>query len=202
MYLAQKTIKGRRHFFIRQSYRNGDNYLSRDLFDLGANPAKYIIYPGGNSFYFAEIVTDRLDALGATAPDNQLEDIFWRFLKPDIQRALETFRWREKRTNRSNAAKDQKIRATDYHIFDRRRIHFLKFGRMDQGDLARLPAKLFGMLQHKSRDEIEHKFIDLENVLRPAEYKAYTYVIFNIQNYFSEYFAKETPQMLDQQKVD
>jgi hypothetical protein len=202
MYLARKIIKGKHHFFIRHSYRNGDNYLSRDLFDLGDNPAKYIIYPGGNSFYFDEIIADRLDALGATATDDELEDIFWRFLKSDIQRALETFRRREKRSNRSHLAKDQKIPATDYHIFDRRRIHFLKFGRMDQRGLARLPVKLFDMLQYKSRDEIEQKFIDMENVLRPAEYKAYTYVIFNIQNFFSEYYAKETPQMLDQQKVD
>jgi hypothetical protein len=140
--------------------------------------------------------------VGATATDDELEDIFWQFLKPDIQRALETFRRREKRSNRSNSAIDQKKTATDYHIFDRRRIHFLKFGRMDQRDLARLPFKLFGMLQYKSRDEIEQKFIDMENVLKPAEYKAYTYVIFNIQKFFSEYYAKETPQMLDQQKID
>jgi hypothetical protein len=169
MYLAQKITKGRRHFFIRQSYRHGDNFLSRDLFDLGDNPAKYIIYPGGNSFYFDEIITNGLDAAGATAADDELEDIFWRFLKPDIQRALETFRRREKRSNQSNTVMGQKISATDYHIFDRRRIHFLKFGRMDQRNLTRLPVKLFGMLQDKSRDEIEQKFIDMENVLRPAE---------------------------------
>jgi hypothetical protein len=42
----------------------------------------------------------------------------------------------------------------------------------------------------------------METVLRPSEYKAYTYAIFNLQQFFSEWFAKDTPQMLDQQKVD
>jgi hypothetical protein len=202
LYLARKIINGKRHFFIRQSYREGDSYLSRDIFDLGKNPDKYIIYPGGNSFYFNEIVTDGIETAGVDASDSELEDIFWRFLKPDIQRALETFRRREKISNPGYRKKDSKHRASDYHIFDRRRIHFLKFGRMDQRGIHRVPVKLFRMLRHKSRDEIEQNFMDLEYVLRPAEYKAYTYVIFNIQNFFSEYFAKDTPQMLNQEKVD
>jgi hypothetical protein len=42
----------------------------------------------------------------------------------------------------------------------------------------------------------------METILKPSEYKAYTYTIFNLQHFFSEWFAKETPQMLDQQKVD
>ena len=107
MYLAQITIKGRPHYFIRQSYRKEDTFLSRDLFDLGTNPTKYIVYPGGNAFYIDEIVTTRLDALGVQINDAQLEDIFWRFLKPDIQRVLEPFRRREKRSKANQRAKEE-----------------------------------------------------------------------------------------------
>ena len=73
---------------------------------------------------------------------------------------------------------------------------------MDQSAIARLPVKLFRVLRHKSRDELEQQFLQMETILKPDEYKAYTYVIFNLQSFFSEWFAKETPQMLDQQKVD
>jgi hypothetical protein len=202
LYLAQKTIRGRPHYLIRQSYRKDDNFLSRDLFDLGTNPAKYIIYPGGNAFYIDESVTNHLDALGIQTNDEQLEDIFWRFLKPDLQRVLEPFRRREKRSRANQRAKEEDNIITLHHLFDKRRIYFLRFGRMDQRNLGRLPVKLFRMLHHKSRDEIEQKFIEMETVLTPSEYKAYTFTIFNIQNLFSEWFAKETPQMLDQKKVD
>ena len=202
MYLAQITIKGRPHYFIRQSYRKDGSFLSRDLFDLGANPTKYIVYPGGNAFYIDEIVTNHLDALGIQANDEQLEDIFWRFLKPDIQRVLEPFRRREERSKANQRAKEDDNIIALHHLFDKRRIYFLKFGRLDQCNLDRLPVKLFRMLRYKSRDEIEQKFIEMETVLKPSEYKAYTYSIFNLQHFFSEGFAKETPQMLDQKKVD
>ena len=202
MYLAQKTIQGRPHYFIRQSYRKDDIFLSRDLFDLGTNPWKYIVYPGGNAFYIDEIITNHLDALGIQINDEQLENVFWRFLKPDIQRALEPFRRRKERVKGTQRAKAEDNIITLYHRFDKRRIYFLKFGRMDQRHLDRLPPKLFRMLHHKSRDEIEQRFIDMETVLKPSEYKAYTFTIFNLQHYFSEGFAKETPEMLDQQKVD
>ena len=202
MYLARHIIKGKPHYSIRQSYQANENYLSRELFDLGPNPADYIVYPGGNAFYIDEGVTDRLDALGVCCPDDVLENIFWPFLKPEIRRALEGFRRRGKRSRVINPSVERASSASDYHIFDRRRIYFLRFGRMDQSGLARLPVKLFRVLQQKSRDEIEQKFLEMETILKPHEYKAYTYVIFNLQSFFTEWFAKETPQMLDQGKVD
>lgn len=202
MYLARHFIRGKPNYSIRQSYQDNENYLSRELFDLGSNPANYIVYPGGNAFYIDEVVTDRLDALGACPEDDVLEDIFWPFLKPEIRRALQGFRHRGKRSGGTNVPRQRAASASDYHIFDRRRIYFLRFGRMDQSGLARLPVKLFRRLQKKSRDEIEQQFLEMEIILKPNEYKAYTYVIFNLQRFFSEWFAKQTPQMLDQDKVD
>ena len=202
LYLASHIIKGKPHYSIRQSYRDNKNYLSRELFDLGANPANYIIYPGGNAFYIDEAITERLDSLGVLPDDDVLEDIFWPFLKPDIRRALEGFRHRGHRTGKIKPSVEKTNIASRYHIFDQRRIYFLRFGRMDQSGLARLPVKLFRILQQKSRDEIEQKFLEMETILKPTEYKAYTYVIFNLQRFFTEWFAKETPQLLDQDKLD
>ena len=209
MYLARHTIKGKPQYSIRQSYRDNENYLSRELVDLGSDPGSYIVYPGGNAFYIHDVVTDRLDSLGVVADDEILEDIFWPFIKPDIRRALEGFRHRRNRTGKSGSspknADSDRARPDSvprYHDFDRRRVYFLRFGRMDQSGLTRMPVKLFYFLRQKSRDEIEQKFIEMEAILRPREYKAYTYAIFNIQRFFTQWFAIETPQMLEQDKVD
>ena len=57
-------------------------------------------------------------------------------------------------------------------------------------------------MRHKSRDEIEQQFLDMEQQLNPREYKAYAYVIFNINQFFTESFAKKRPQDLKQSAVD
>jgi hypothetical protein len=203
MYLACKEIKGRTHYFIRKSYRHGEYFLSRELIDLGMDPGQYIVYPGGNSFFIDEIIEDRLDELGIKTDQEELENIFWRFLNPEIQRVLEHFRRRERRSKTdSRERRSTENFQTRAHIFDKRRIHFLKFGQMDQRNIGRLPPKLFRVLHHKSRDEIEQAFMHMETLLAPREYKAYTYTIFNLQQFFYESFAKTTPQMLNQDRVD
>ncbi len=203
MYLARTNIKGNIHYSIRESYRDGDHFLSRDLFDLGTDPAEYIIYPGGNSFYIDPVIEDRLDALGVEMPENNLEDIFWRFLDPRIQHALEHFRHREELARKNGASADRSAKvASAVHIFDRRRLHYLKFGRMEQGYLWLVPQKVFNVLRDKSRDEIEQLFFDMESQLNPREYKAYAYVIFDINRFFKESFAKKRPQFLKQSDID
>jgi hypothetical protein len=203
VYLAQKKIKGVTYYYIRESYQDGDAFLSRDLIDLGPDPAKHIIYPGGNAFYIDAAVEEHLDKLGVTPQENDLENIFWRFLDPDIQRALEYFRHRENRWRTGHKSKE-KLENVELlvHIFDKRRLHYLKFGRMEQGYLWLIPQKLFDSLRHKSRDEIEQQFLDMEQQLNPREYKAYAYVIFNIHQFFTESFAKKRPQDLKQAEVD
>ena len=81
-------------------------------------------------------------------------------------------------------------------------MHYLRFGQMNQRDIDRLPLKFFRFLHNKSRDEIEQALMVMETVLSPREYKAYTYVIFDLQRYFHESFARSNPQMLSQDKVD
>ena len=190
MYLAQKKIGKKIHYFIRESYQDGDIFFSRDLIDLGTDPAAHIIYPGGNAFYIDPEIEERLAKLGITCRDNDLEDIFWRFLDPDLQHALTFFRNRESRLRQSRKPK-QKPKTTTHpvHIFDKRRLHYLKFGRMEQGYLWLVPEKFFSILRNKSRDEIEQQFLDMEAQLHPREYKAYAYVIFEIHQFFTESFA-------------
>lgn len=203
MYLASKKINGQIRYVIRETYQQKNGYLSRDLIELGPDPARYIIYPGGNAFYIHASIEDRLIDLGAGKHLDELEDIFWRFVDPEIRRVLEPFRRREDRhrASRKKEAFDDKNHAP-LHIFDKRRAHYLKFGQTDQRSLGRVPLKVFRGLYHKSRDEIEQGFMDMEDALSPREYKTYTYTIFNLQQYFYESFAHRNPQMLSQTKVD
>jgi hypothetical protein len=203
LYLASKKINGQLHYLIRESYQKKDVLLSRDLVELGTDPTQFIIYPGGNAFYIAEVIEDRLLELGAGEKLDELEDIFWRFVQPEIRRVLEPFRSREER---HRAGRKKQAPADEFtvplHMFDKRRVHFLKFGQADQRNIGRMPPKLFRGLRNKSRDEIEHWFMDMEGELNPREYKIYTYTIFNLQNFFYESFAAGNPEMLSQDKVD
>ena len=203
MYLARKTIDGVLHYYIRESYWDGHHYLSRDLFDLGTHPGEHIVYPGGNAFYVDPEIEDQLEALGVNLQTDDLEDIFWPFLNPRIQHALEHFRNRGKRSQPVQAPRGGSAeKELPLHYFDKRRLHYLKFGRMEQGHLWLMPDKVFNILRHKSRDEIEQLFIDMERQLNPREYKAYAYVIFDINRFFSESFAAKKPQFLKQSDID
>ena len=203
MYLARKNIKGAAHYSIRESYRVAGDFLSRELVDLGTHPDAYIIYPGGNAFYIDPMIEDQLDRLGVIPQATDLEDIFWRFLDPAVQHALEFFRHREDRIRKDKKDRDISKKAhAAVHNFDKRRLHYLKFGRMEQGYLWLIPEKVFNILRHKSRDEIEQQFLEMEQQLNPREYKAYAYVIFNINQFFTQSFAKKRPQYLEQSDVD
>jgi len=202
MYLARKTIKGSVRYFIRETYHNGKHLLSRDLFDLGTNPASYIIYPGGNAYYIDEVVEERIRLLGSEPGADDLDNIFWSFLNPDIRRVLEPYRRRQKGTPRTETRKGKAAQTESVHLFDKRRIHYLRYGQIDQGFIGRVSPKLFHAFQGKSRDEIEQSFIEMERILAPAELKTYVYVIFDLQRFFRNMIAKIMPEGLNQKKVD
>lgn len=201
MYLARIHIKGRLHYFIRESFLDDGCLRSRDLFDLGTDPTHFIRYPGGNAYYIDEVVEESLAAFGAPPTGDQLDDIFWVFLDPDIRMKLEPFRRREFRARQARRPSvDAAGKST--HIFDRRRLIYLKTGEKNLSRIDAVPAKMFKILGNKSRDELEQQFIDMERSLRDRELKAYVYAVFNLQGFFNESFAKTVPDFLDQSKVD
>jgi len=186
LYLAQTTVHGQTHYSIRESYLHQNRFLSRNLFDIGTDPAQYIVYPGGNSFYIHESIEEQLNDLNVYPKNDELEDIFWRFLDPTIRRALETFRNRQKNLSpRKGPKATEKVTASKFHIFDQRRILYLRCGRMNQQNITCVPHKLFQVLTDKSRDEIEQMLMEMEKILTVREYKTYAYVIFNLQDFFT-----------------
>ena len=149
-------------------------------------------------------VEDGLLAAGVKPDPEALEDIFWPFVDFEIKRVVEPFRQRSKTSKQRaglNPAQEARIHAA-VHVFDKRRAHYLKFGRMDQGNIGRMPGVLLKGLTGKSRDEVEQRFIAEEQRLTPNEQKEYVYVIFNLQRFFKEIVAQRFPQGLNQEKLD
>ena len=202
MYLARKTVGGKTHYVIRESFWHRDSYLYRDLCELGAEPQQYIVYPGGNAFYIDEALMESIRSQGADPSQEGMETIFWPFLRPDIHYKLEPFRRQERRLKSERRAGETALRPESVHLFDKRRVHFLRTGRIDQRSLSQLPPSLWRRFQGKSRDEIEQDFMGMECVLRPREFKAYTYAVFDLQRFFYQHFARDTPEFLDPDDVD
>jgi hypothetical protein len=204
MYLSKQEITGRLHYLICQSYREGQNKLkSRTLFDLGEAPSKYIMYPGGNSYYIHEEVELSILEMGVEVDTFELQDLFWPFLDYRLRRVLTRIRRPEKKFKSINPEKLQKMQE-GIHIFDKRRVHFLRYGLADQRHLDSVPYRFFNRLLDKSRDEIECRIEEYEGqCLRTGEYKIYVYTIFNLQRFFSSNsVARCAPFILDQDEVD
>jgi len=197
MYLARIKINGQTHYFIRNTYQDGPYLKSRDVFELGTDPSKYIIYPGGRGYYYDEVLEDTLSQFGLHPDQDELDSIFWEFLDPEIKRVIRGFQ------RYSNKDKTDSLKTyPQVHLFDKRRIHYLKFAQMDQRNLSKLPLKLFQVLHGKSRDEIEQYFLVQELILRPNELRTYVYTIFDIQRFFHEVVATQKPQALNQTRLD
>ena len=86
--------------------------------------------------------------------------------------------------------------ACQIHLFDRRRLYYLRYGAVDQSRLSRLHEKTCRPLLDQSRDEREFYFTAEETALQPGHYLQYVYAIFNLQRYFHQSFAPWLPESL------
>lgn len=205
MYLASLRRSDGLHYILRETYDEGGILKFRDLYDLGTDPTKVIVYPGGNGFYYASDFEEALQEKGVIYSSEDLDEIFLPFLIPRIRRVLEMFpRGRRTTENRwKRYTRDELLlKQENLHPFDMRRLHFLRCGRIDIGDLG---GRLFGftkILMDKSRDEIECTLQDMETKLRPHEVRSYIYSAFNLQSWFHNNLLQNHPDALDAEKVD
>lgn len=202
MYLARRRVRNHISYTIRESYRDGTFLRSRDLLDLGSSPQGFIHYSVGNGFFIDDRVVDGLRRCGLEPDPFVLERLFFPFLDPRVRARIESFadRHRHRRWQPVSAQMRQQIVA-ETHEFDRRRIHFLRFGQTDQRRLNSC-AVLYRVLLDKSRDELEQYFLEQEELLKPWEYKRYIFAIFDLQRFFSESYAPTMPEALDEEKLD
>ncbi len=203
MYIAKKEINGRTHYFIRETYSEDGKLKSRTLFALGPNPSKYIVYPGGNSYYIHESVELSILEKGFNVDTFELEDLFWPFLDTRLKRIIK--KPAEKRPSAYKGLSREKLREVQagIHLFDKRRLHYLRFGVIDQRDILAIPYRFYNKVLGKSRDEIECIIDEMEERLKPAEIKIYIYTIFNLQRHFYDSpLCRTAPYLLDQDRMD
>lgn len=180
MYLARQHIDGKTHFIIRQSYPATDCFKSRDLFNLGTDPSRFICYPGGNSYHYDTCIEEALSQKGLNIQQDDLDPIFFEFLPPAIQRVITGFDRGYRRHKPNLSQKGALGKTPPVHDFDKRRFHYLRFGYSHQSNLHRVPEKVFRPLQNKSRDELEQYFLTEERRLRHHEKGLYVATIFQL----------------------
>ncbi len=203
MYIATQTIHGKIHYFLRQSYLKNGLWLSRELFSLGSRPGKYIVYGGGNSFYLRDELLSRVGEFTNYNSENDLEFLLWPFIDPEIRYKLSPFYKPERRFRiRGITAAELTAIRQEIHDFDRRRLHYLRYGSINQGALDKMRPKMLRVMLEKSRDEREQYFLRQEESLEPDEIKRYIYTIFDLQRYFTELIACSMPEGLDQKRLD
>ncbi|MGD8982408.1 MAG: DnaJ domain-containing protein [Desulfobacteraceae bacterium] len=204
MYLKRQDSKDHYHYVLCESYRDDGYWRYRELLDLGPDPNEYIVYPGGNSFHIRESLEETLRAMGASYSDEELEDLFLPFMDPYIRGIVERFKRPRNGKSRWKGYTPEDLLKYQraLHPFDKRRLHYLRCGRVDMGNLEGRPWGFLNVLLEKSRDEIEHVIEGMEQVLTPDEIRAYLYTAMELQTYFPHHPARNQPVALDPEKVD
>ncbi len=200
MYLAPVTRAGSRRHEIRQSYLNETDgrYHYRTVFDLGSDPSVYLEMLSDDICFFSAELEDCIGKMTDKDPTRILEELLWNFLPEEEQHRLSLFRNRGTISVRPLSGKDKKAIEREVHLFDRRRLYYLRYGAVDQSRIFRLNPKLYRPLLRQSRDEREYYFMDLEKVLKPNEMRSYVFAIFDLQRHFSESFSATMPEALNQ----
>ncbi len=203
MYLARRFVDNHISYSLCESYRRGGELRSRVLLDLGEDPRRYIIYPGGTSFYIDEIIEERLSGLNVRVDQDILEELFFPFVDPYIRTRIAPFMARQDtRRRRPVSSRERERIGRETHPFDRRRLHFLRCGRTDPGRLQGFVSPLFRVLLDKSRDEIEQYFLAQEAIVKPREYHRYLFTIFDLRQHFSRASGGISPLAQPRHEID
>lgn len=205
LYLARDVLGTELRYSLRQTCRDETSGLlrHREIYDLGSRPQQFLVYLGDHGYSVDERVTEAIDPYIDGDAADMLEKLLWPFVRPDIRVKVEPFlnRGTYKRVTPVSTAEKEAI-DQEIHLFDRRRLHYLFYGAIDQSGLYRMPDKLCRKLLGKSRDEKEQYFATSEQVFYADQVKEYLFTIFNLQQHFSESFARIMPQALNQDQLD
>ncbi len=202
MYLARIRQGREVRYFLRQSFfdqRQGC-YLFRQIYDLGTRPGDFIDHAdaglpvfhrrsggGGRPGWCRQ--EGRRSARGA---------VVGVFHQGRAGAILTGCTGAGPSAGSRSRLEDEERLQREIHLFDRRRLYFLRFGAVDQSRIHRLHKKLCRPLLGQCRDEREFSFAEQEKVLSPAEYRIYVFAIFDLQRFFSESYAAYLPEALDQ----
>lgn len=184
VYLARVNLFGRPRYRLRRTVIGpaGAAPGYEELFDLGEDPRQYLHYPGGRCLLVDERVEDALRARGATVSSEELEDLFWPFVDREIRHYLEPIRHRHRPARRRRPPAAAELDAV--HAFDKRRLFFLRCGRLQRADLCHITSKLYTALVGMGRDQLEQYFLAMESELHDSEVKRYVFAAFGLEARF------------------
>ncbi len=205
IYLHRTVLSHPVQYSLRLSYWDSEqkNFHTALLLDLGSEPADFLHYPNDTCFHLDTDLVYRIEKLCGRDMEPELEQLLWPFVDPTVQRKMEHFFSRG--SNQGRFRPKQKLLSCNgqpAHSFDKRRLHFLRFGSTDQGEVFHMPPRLEAKLLNRSRDELEQYFLEEEARLQEFELKSYLYAALNLQQHFSEAFARSIPQALPPEKID
>ncbi len=189
-------------YVIRESVERPGGWRSRHVFGLGPDPAAHLEFPSPTSYYLDPELIDQVEARAENFDPRELDRLFFPFLPPGLQARINQFEGRGRGSAKKISRAERAARQAGIHAFDRRRLHFLRYGQMNLGAALLKPYPCYDQVLQKSRDEIEWSITGLENVLKPRECKSYVYVIFDLPRFFPGNILKFMPAGLDPEVVD
>lgn len=202
MYLAKLQHGSATYYQIRTSFKNDHGtYGHKTLFELGEQPFDYFNIEYDHVVIFSDALLIPLTAHLGKDPEPFLERLLFEFFPKNVQERLLTFKNRAANYKGRLTTEEQKAIDKEVHIFDRRRLYYLRYGAVDQSRLTKLHEKCCRPLLEQSRDEREYYFSHEEKVLEPGSYFQYIYAIFNLQKHFKQSFAPWLPEALAQEEV-
>lgn len=201
MYLAKLQKGSKTCYQIRQTFQAGErpeeqSFNYRIVYELGTNPNRLIKIFEDHIILFDDDLIKAVSACTTNEVETILEQLLWDFLPKETRRRLSLFQPLNKQRSGPLTEEDHEAIARQVHVFDRRRLYYLRYGAVDQSRLSRMHEKCCRPLLGQSRDEREYYFITEENVLQPGNYLQYIYAIFNLQKNFTESFAPWLPESL------
>lgn len=205
LYLARSPLAGQPCFVVRQTCRDETSGLlfHRDIASLGNDPQFFIHYPENGGYTIDDRLIATIGEMAGADTEELVADLLWPFVRLDVRTRLESFRHRArgKATTPVTPAEQEAI-AREMHDFDRRRLHYLWYGAIDQSRLHRMPNRLCRRLLNRCRDEKEQFFITMEQNFFADEIKRYLYAVFDLQRHFSESYARIMPEGLNEERLD
>jgi hypothetical protein len=201
MYLARLQNGSKISYQIRESYQTeaqseAQSFNYRIIYELGPKPNRLIKIFEDHIILFDDDLTEAVSAYAEGEVETILEQLLWEFLPRETRWRLSIFQARGKLRPGPLTADNHKAIARQVHIFDRRRLYYLRYGAVDQSRISRLHEKCCRPLLGQCRDEREYYFTAEEKALEPGNYFQYVYAIFNLQKYFSQSFAPWLPESL------
>ncbi len=197
MYLAKLADGCQTSYQIRQSYRTKEHSFNyRIIYNLGKNPRQFINHFSDHVVLFDHDLIEAVSANIKGDGDSMVEQLLFDFLPKEIQLCLNLFQTRTEYRSGPLSKSDREEIARQIHLFDRRRLYYLRYGAVDQSRLYRLHEKCCRPLLGQSRDEREYYFTAEEKALEPGSYFQYVYAIFNLQKYFHQSFAPWLPESM------